>query len=326
MEGYQMTVATKIVKKLALQIQVGDDFEDDAMQLVPVLDGRIKQTPNLIEDESFAGNAFSDVPQRGTISVEGSIDFQVDQLSIRPILEATMGHVESLVPGKRYIINDHAKKLSVCIFDGIKNNRYSNIYVKSLQISGSAEAKFTGTIEVIGMSAEDRADIATFPTAAPYGEFMHFHEMQGEGYFRVNTIESALTADDDICIEDFEVTINTGFEEQFANCSTYTLKPIFGMTAPSVEGNFKVARYTNDKFLEWLETLDRLQVEFRIQKSPTAVILGQIPMFILDTELTDDDITGQNITMTIGRNGIGAYYKNGNMEFNSPIRITVIDE
>lgn len=312
---------------MAVQLQAGDTFEDDSMQILPVLTGRLKQTPNLIEDESYSGDAFKDVPQKGTVSISGDVDLQLDSLSIRTLLEATMGNVESLTPGKRYVISSHAKKLSICIYDGVKNSRYANVYIKSLKISGSSSSKFTCSVSFVGITAEDRADASTFPANPDnHEDFMHFHEMQGEGYFRVGDTVDALGASDDFCIDSFEVTINTGFDEQFANCSRYSLTPLFGMSRPSVEGSFKLARYSDDSFLQWRDDLTRLQLEFRIYKSTSSSLLGQIPMFIIDSELTDDDVTGQQISMTIGRNGVGTSYKNNNMAFTSPLRLTVIDE
>jgi hypothetical protein len=315
-----MPVSTKIISKMALQIQAEDTYEDDAMFLIPILSGRLKQTPTLIEDESFAGNAFRDVPQRGTISVTASISFQVDKISIQPILEAAMGHVSSGV----YTINDHAKKLSVCFYDGVKNNKYANIYIKSLKITGSVNSKITGDMELVGISPEVRDDLETFPeTVTAYDEFFHFHEAQGaSGYFRVGDTSGALSAIHDRDIEEVTLDIITGFDEQFCN-QIRSLTPVFGMSPPSVTGTFRIARYENDTFLDWLEDGTRLQLEMKLYKAAAAVLLIRVPMFILDTELTDDDVTKQNITMTVGRNGIGASYKNTHMAFNSPVQVTV---
>ena len=314
-----MAVATKIITKMAVQLQVGDSFEDNAMQLIPVISGRLKETPTLVEDEAFAGNAFKDVPQKGTVSVAGSINFQIDAQSLPVILEACFGNKT----GDSYYLGNHNKKLSVCFYDGVKNTRYANVFIKSLKISGSTNSKLTGDMEVIGVTAEDRAGLETFPeNVVPYGEFLNFQEMAGLGYFRIGETTLALAEGNNVDVEDLEIDVVTGFDEQFCN-QRYSLEPVFGMTPPEVSGSFKVARYETDKFIDWKNDMTRLQAEFKIQKTPTEYLICRLPMSIIEVDLTDEDIIKQDISLTICRNGIGSSYKNTHMEFNSPINIEV---
>jgi len=62
-----------------------------------------------------------------------------------------------------------------------------------------------------------------------------------------------------------------------------------------------------------------------IYKSATQSILIEIPNFIIDVDLSDDDLVKQDVTVKIGRNGVGAAYVNSFMAFNSPIRFTVVN-
>lgn len=315
-----MSVSTKIVQKMALQVQSGDSYEEDAMSLLPVLSGRIKQTPSLIEDESYTGNAFRDIPQRGTISVEGTISFQIDPVSLIPILEATLGD-RSSGSSEVFLFTKHTKKLSVIMYDGVYTNKYANVYIKRFKINGSADNKLTGEVDVLGVTEEVRESGDTFPSFTENSDFFHFHEASSNGYLRVGDQSDTLTSSDEIEFDDFSIEMVTGFDSQFCN-KVYSLRPVFGMSAPSVTGSFKISRYENDSFLDFSLNLTRLQANLLFYKSSSETIKFEIPNFIVNADLSDDDVTRIACEMTVGRNGIGSNYKNVNMAFTSPIRVT----
>ena len=90
-------------------------------------------------------------------------------------------------------------------------------------------------------------------------------------------------------IDDFELSMDCGFDEQFASSQT-TLVPIFGMTPPQFTGSFKVARHEDNTFLDWRDNFTSLQAQLYLYLDATHTILIEIPNFKVDTGISDDDL------------------------------------
>jgi hypothetical protein len=309
-----MAVSTKIISKLAMQIQSGASYESNAMFLVPVTRGKLKQTFSKINDESYNGEAFTDLPQKGVQDIEGTISFQVEKITFAKILEAAFGTVNTLV----YTLGSNTKKLSVVFYDGVKTYKYANVYIKSLKISGSTDQKIMGEMTLIGATAEVRDDTA-FPSYTAHSEYFTFHEVT----CRIGDQADALAVGDDRTIEEFSIDIMCGFGTQHANTPRTILTPIFGMERPSVTGSVKIARHDADTFLAWRDAFTKLQMSLDIYKSATSRVVLQVPNFIIDCDLSDDDITSNSLSLSIGRNGIGTSYTNTNISYVSPVIATV---
>ena len=309
-----MAVSTKIISKMAMQIQTGSSYESNAMFLVPCTGGKLKQTFTKINDESYNGEAFTDLPQKGVQDIEGTISFQVEKITFAKILEAAFGTVNTLV----YTLGTNAKKLSVVFYDGVKTYKYANVYIKSLTISGSTDQKIMGEMVLIGATAEVRDDSA-FPSYTAHSDYFTFHEVT----CRIGDQANALDSSDDRTIEEFSLEINCGFGSQHANTPRTILTPIFGMERPTVTGSVKIARHDADTFLTWKDAFTKLQMSIDIYKNATSRLVLQVPNFIIDCDLTDDDITRNNLTLNIGRNGIGTSYTNTNISYVSPVIATL---
>lgn len=313
----------KCLKAAAVQLQAGDTFEDSAMFSLPFTSEEMNQSFDTIEDEAIVGVAFKNVPVQGNRHVGGSIGMQLDAISIEPLLEAAFGTNSSGVFSCNGTTN--TKKLSIVTLDSVNCYQYANVYVKSLSIKGSAGGKFTVDVEFIGVTAESRQAVGEYPASpTEIGTFFVFNHAGGSGYFRVGDQVDALAIGDNVLIDDFEISMDCGFDEQFAS-SQQTLIPIFGMTPPQFTGSFKVARHEDNTFLDWRDNFTSLQAALYLYLDATHTILIEIPNFKIDTNISDDDLPQQSISMMIGRNGLGAAYANSNMAFTSPVRITVVN-
>lgn len=314
----------KVLRKVAAQIQAGSTYEDSAMYLLPLLSGIYGQTYNQIEDNSINGEAFMDIPQQGTRMVGGDgISFQIDKISIETILEAAFGSNAAQV----FTLGSNTKKLSICTLDYVNANQYANAFIKRLALSSSVNSVWQADIDFVHTTAESRVATSNFPASpTAYEEPFTFHEAGGtSGYIRIGNADDALAAGDNVCFEDFNLELNNGFDNQFTNCGLGTLTPIFGMAVPAVTGSFTVARHDTDQYLDWQDAHTPLQMEILIYKNATAQLKIEIPRFVIKATPTDDDITKVEVEMMIGRNGTGTSYKNTNMAFTSPIRMTLIN-
>jgi len=313
----------KVLKKLAGQIQAGTAYEEDALFLLPITGGAVGQTYDPIDDTSISGEAFMDIPQQGPRHVAGSgLGFQIDKISCPTILEAAFGTNTSEV----FTLGTNAKKLSLVGIDDVKENQYANCFVSKLSIAGATGGLWLFNVDVVNETAESRNALGTFPSNTAYDEPFTFHEAGGvNGYVRVGDADDALAAGDNICIEDFSLEINNGFADQHSSCSLGTLTPVFGMSPPSVSGSFKVARHESDQYQIWEDNHTPLQMCIYIYKDATATFKIEVPRFVISVGLSDEDVTRVDCEMKIGRNGVGTSYKNANMSFTSPVRITVIN-
>mgnify|MGYP003564665610 CR=1 FL=1 len=315
--------SVKCLKKSAYQLQSGSSYESGSMLLMPFTAEGMNQGFDHIEDESILGYAFKDTPAQGNRHVGGAFSMQLDAVSIEPLLEAAMGTHAAGVFSCDGTTN--AKKLSVCTLDSVAAYQYANVYVKSLSIKGSAGGKWSVECDLVGVTAESRQAVGSFPGSVTNpNQFMIFTNCGGTGYFRVGNHADALASGDNLEIDDFELNMECGFDEQFANSQT-TLTPTFAMTAPGFDGSFRIARHEDNTFLDFRDNDTALQAELYIYLNATNTIKIEIPNFKIDNNLTDEEIIQQGVDMMIGRNGLGTSYTNSNMAFVSPVRITVVN-
>jgi hypothetical protein len=319
---------SKILRKLALQLQTGATYESNAMKLIPFTDGVINQSYDDIKDDGISGVGFENTPQQGPRHVGGNYPFNVDAVSIIPILSQALGSISN----STYFFNgSHTLKLSVAELNDIGSVLYTSAYIKSLKLSGAKGGFIKGSMDLFSTFAQNRGVVGSFPSAAAYGIPFTFHEAGGtNGYFRIGDQGNALDSGDDVLIESFDIDIATGFDESYANendASTPdaigSLTPKWGMVPPSVKFNFKIPRYLVNTLLDFQDASTLLQAELRIYKSATAIILVKFTNLKIKVDLTSDDLTAINVECTLGRNGIGTSYINANMAYNSPIHFTV---
>jgi len=314
---------TKVLSAAALQLQVGSTFEEDNMVTLPYTSYKFAQKRNMIEDESYSGVAFKDLPQKGVNDTSGSISSNLDMISFPTYIKAVTGYYDSGVA--RYdAATGNVSKLSLARKDGVSYKQYANVYYKSLKISGSPDGLFSVEHDLIGVDAEVRTALSGWPTVISAAEAMTFHEMSGSGYFRVGDQANALAAGDNLEINSIELEVVTGFDSEHFN-DYKILTPEFGQVRPSVSASFRISKHSVDTFIGFRDNVTKLQLSMLIYKSATNSLLIEIPNFIIDAELTDDDLAKQDITLKIGRNGIGSSYVNSNMAFNAPIRFTVVN-
>jgi hypothetical protein len=315
-------MSAKVLKRLTAQIQSGSTYESDAPFEMPFTAETLSQKYTGINDEAFLGQAFANVPQQGARDTGGSITQNLDAISCEAILEAAFGANSSGV----FTLGSNTKKLSLCGLNSVNAIKYANAYVKRLRLSGSAGNLWALDYDIMSVTAQAREVVGNFPASptAPGTPFT-FHEAGGTGYVRIGDDTDALAGGDEINIEDFSIDITCGFDNQYCNEGTGTLTPTFGMVTPTIEGSFKIARHDTDNYADWADADTALQMAIYIYKSATANVLIEIPRLKINVELGDEELTKPSITMMIGRNGVGTSYLNDNMEFVSPVRITVVN-
>jgi hypothetical protein len=140
---------SKILRKLAAQIQVGSSYESDSMVSIPFTDGIINKSYNLLQDSNLVGTGQLDTSVQGDRYINGQYEFNLDTTSIVPILQATIG-------GSTFAA--HSKKLSVYTLDSIQSLGYSNVYIKSLNISGSKGNIIKCSMDLL--STDDRSAVS----------------------------------------------------------------------------------------------------------------------------------------------------------------------
>lgn len=315
-------MSAKVFTKLAAKVQDGATYEGTGMFLLAFTENSLNQNPDPIEDDSIVGLGFRDIPQQGPQHTVGSITTNLDLNTCQPLFTAAFG----TTAGGGLIFSfgtSNTKKLSLCALTAVNAVQYANVYCKSLKINGSSGNLLKLTAEVFGVTAQDRQAITEFPasTTLPDTPFT-FHTAGGTGYVRVGDAVDALSSSDNVQIEDFDFDITVGFDEQFTNEGIRTLTPEWGMVRPEISGSFTLARYSSATVENWRDNQTPLQMELHFVNSSGSITI-QIPRFIIDCELTDDDLTKQKVTMNIGRNGVTGTYKNAFMAFASPMRITL---
>jgi hypothetical protein len=319
----EIMATTKIFSEVAIQEQIGATYEEDNMVKLPYTTNSFLQKRDTIEDESFQGVAFKDTPQRGANATAGSISCNVDIVSLAAYLKTITGYETG---GVYSFLESTANtsKLSLARKDSVSYKKYANVYPKSLKISGAPGGIITANLDLIGVTPEVRAALSGWPTTENVAEPFTFHEMSGSGYFRVGDQVDALAAGDNLKIEEFSFDIITGYDSQQYNAYEI-LTPEMGQVPPSIEGSFKISTHDVDTFIDFRDNMTKLQLSLLLYKTATNQLSIVIPNFIIDTELTDDELVRQGITMKIGRNGVGTSYVNSNYSFTSPIKITIVN-
>lgn len=309
----------KVLKKLCAQIQSGGTYESGGMYRQPFTSETLSQMYDMIDDESISGEGFKEIPQQGPRHTEGTVTQTLDDVACIPILEAAFGANSSGV----FTLGSNSKKLSMCGLNDANAIQYANVYISRLRLFSSVSSLWQMEYDIIGETAQVRTTTGSYPTDTGYDDPFTFHETGGTGFVRIGDTADALDSGDEINIEEFSLELTTGFDSQYCNEGTGTLTPAFGMVAPTVTGSMKVSRHTSDAFQDFEDANTPLQATIYIYKSATSNILIEIPRFVISCTVTDDDIARQDLELMIGRNGTGTNYKNTNMSFTSPVRITV---
>lgn len=318
-----MAETVKILRRMSMEDQSADAYESGAMYAMPLLTGHPQKSFAELTDESISGVGFTDIPQQGPRKVGADgISMNVDKVSSEIIMTAGFGNVTAKV----FTLGSHTKCLSVATEDAVKtHNKYGSVFMRRLAMHGSVGNLFNFDMDLVGELDEDRTSDA-FPTSTAYDEPFTFHEMGGtSGYFRVADATDALDSGDNLEIESFDWEFNNGFDHQHCNDGLGILTPVWGQSNTALSGSFTVSRHDSDTWFGYEEDHTPLQLSAYIYKSATATLLIEIPRFIVTVEASDDDMTKLNVTMKIGRNGIGDSYQNSNMSFVSPIRATLVN-
>jgi len=317
-----MATNVKPLRKVAIQVQSGSSFEKTAMFMVPHTAHTLKQKPTLIDDDSIVGLGFKPTPGLGFYEIGGTITFNVEKVAFKAILEASLGTVTGTNPYVYTNTGVNAKTISIQTDDGVAVREYANIYISNLKISGSVGQNIVGEMTIFGITAEDRTgNTWTTSITMPNAPFV-FHEASSTGYCQVGYHADVLTTGDNQSISDFSFEIVTGLAPQNDN-SRYSLAPVFAMVQPSISGSVTLARHAADTFLDARDNVTKQQLEMNIYKSATEYVAIRVPNFIVDAEVSDDEIAKVTLTMMIGRNGYGTTYVNSNMAFVSPIQVSV---
>jgi hypothetical protein len=303
-----MSPTVKIMSKIALQRQTGASYEDNAMFVVPATGFSFKSKPSFIKDESYDGSGFEALPLQGVLDVEGNMSFLVGANSFLSTL------IVCALPSAT------TKQLSVCRKDGVGYRQYSNVFIKKLSLSGKVNDTIKGEVELFGTSAEASG---AWPVAAPtmFGTPLKFHDLSGSGYFRIGDQSDALTSGDNYSIEDFKIDLTTGYESQHDN-TRMSLAATGYMVQPTVEVSVKFSRHENDTIKNWSENATHLQAEMQFGTGSGSMNI-KFPNFVIQHEITDDDIARQSVTFLTGRNGSGSNYANPYMTVNDPISFTI---
>jgi hypothetical protein len=251
--------------------------------------------------------------------------------TIPVLLEATLGRKATTA----YDFNgSHNINLSIAELNSVNCIQYTSCYSKSLKLSGSKGGLIKVDAELFSIHAQTRTTVGSFPTpTVAAGAPMSFHELGGSnGYVRLGDQANSLASGDNIKIESFDVEIVSGFDESYANENDVgtpdalgSLIPVWGMVQPGVKCSFKIPRYTVEQYQTWQDANTPLQFEMYAYKSASKTVKIQIPNLVIKAVLESGELTTVNVECMIGRNGIGTDYINDYMEFNSPIKFTVVN-
>jgi hypothetical protein len=317
-----METNVKPLRRIAVQMQSGAGFVKTSMIMVPHTSHTLKQKPALVVDDGIVGLGFDPVPQMTYYEIGGTITFNLDKVSIKPFLEAALGTVAGTNP---YVYSNTAvniKLFSIQTDDGVAVREYGDVYCTNLKISGAVGGNIVAEVTVFGITAEDRTGNTWSGTVAMPNPPLVFHEATGTGYCRIGDQADALAAGDNQTIQDFSFEIVTGLSPQQDN-SRYSLAPVFGMVKPEITGTVTLSRHAVDTFLDARDNVTKQQLELYVYRAATEYMIIRVPNFIVDTDVTDDEIAKITLGMKIGRNGYGTSYTNANMAFVSPIQVTV---
>ena len=317
-----MGTSTKILRKANIEIEGTAGFYQEPNVELPFTTFEVRQNFDTIADESIVGVAFPDLPVQGVRKVGGAVTAQVDVATIAAMLEAVTGDASSPYDCGA---TTNLKTLSIVALDEVKTYKYAGCVVNSFELTSEPEGDLNYSCEVLGWKAETRDDTA-FPTASTVaGErLVHHHAGGTNGYVRIGDQGDALAAGDNQEIGPISMGINWNFAEQFYN-DQGTLQLLSGGGGrPEASFSFQISRHDADTFLGFRDNRTALQAEINYYATATAILLVQVPNFIIqDLTVTGDDTAMIDVTCAVARNGIGANYSNANMSFNTPIRFTL---
>jgi hypothetical protein len=324
-------MGSKILRKVAMQIQPSTTYAATVMNQMAFSDGIFNQGFDPIEDDGIIGVGFNNTPLQGLRHVGGSYSFNLDPLTIPILLEATLGRKATTA----YDFNgSHNVNMSIAELNAINCVQYTSCYSKALKLSGSKGGLIKVDADIFSIRIQNRGATSTYPApTVSAGVPMSFHELGGaNGYVRLGDQADVLAAGDDIKIESFNIDIVSGFDESYANENDVgtpealaSLIPVWGMVPPSVKCSFKIPRYSLEQYQTWQAANTPLQLEFYAYKSATSTVKIQIPNLVIKAALESGELTTVNVECMIGRNGVSTSYTNAYMTFNSPIKFTVVN-
>lgn len=321
-----MGTTRKVLRKVAgiIETTPGTYLAPDT--LFPRTEFTLTKTFDMVIDESIVGEAFPGLPNQGVRKIEGTLAGEVDSYAFVVIAEAGLGAVSS---NDYYTPTDkNEKSISLVAIDGVKTVKFAGCFMKSLAITSSAEGKQMFSADLVGYTNTVRDDTA-FPamSTTPRSRFMHHSAGGTNGYFRIGDQADALDSGDNICVSDFEITVNWNFDNQFASCSQGTLIPLSGGAGrPEITFSFTDPRHDDDNYFTWRDALTALQFDAIFYTSATANIRFRIPNFVIsNASISDDEIGNVPVETAVARNGISTNYDNSNMAFNDVLRVTIVN-
>lgn len=326
-----MAVTTKPLKKFGVVREVSAGSYLDPTTLVPVTSCDLKQSFDLIPDESLVGVCFPNAPLQGVRKCGGKIVMDVDALSSAAMLVAMTGTTAS-----PYDLHATANNetLSITDLNEVKLNKRAGCSVSQWTITSQPNKALSASLDILGFVAESRAT-PTWPgtiTINPGTLFLH-HHLRSTGYARIGDQADALAAGDAVGLEEVVFGGNWNRKDDFDNTSQGSLQQLSGGGGrPSASLSFKISRHDsslatqNDTVMGWRDAGTLLQMELYYYASATATLKVQIPNFRLsDADPTGDAISRIACKAGVGRNGIGASYVNSYMALNAPIRLTLVN-
>ena len=316
-----MSITTKTLRKVAAVIEDTYGTYKTPTTLLPFTAESISQKFSMIEDASITGQNFKDLPVQGIRDNAGSLESQVDVLTLPVLLEAACGAAGVAGVYTPVTVARNLKSLSLCCLDGVKTVKKAGICVNNFKISSSAEGDLKASLDGVSSVAEVRDD-TSFPTPSifPGVRLVHRHA-EGTGYIRIGDQADALASGDNQKLTSFECTLNPNFILEAYNSQSKTAPVSCGMEAGL---SFTIAEHDADTFFVWRDNLTALQLKAYFYVSSAASLLIEIPNFIVsEVAVTEDDKAKQTVTCMVARNGIGSSYSNANMTFNAPIRYTI---
>ena len=318
-----MGTTVQVLRKIAAKIEDTPGTYDEPGTLMPFTTMTLKQSFDMITDESIVGEAFTDLPVQGMRHVTGAIGCQAEVQCIDPMLEAAFdsesGGVYSFPSTK------NEKTLSFVGIDEVKTYKYAGCVLNNFELSSEAEGDLKYTADVIGWKAETRDD-TSFPTmsSTPGTRLIHAHCGGTNGYVRIGDQGDALAAGDNQNVSAITIASNWNFAEQPYN-DAGTLQLLSNSAGRSeVSFNFTIARHAADTFLGFRDAHTALQADIKYYASATAILQLEISNFVInDLTVNEDDVSKIEVACTCARNGTGTDYSNSNMSFTTAVRASL---
>lgn len=292
---------------------------------LPFTSQDVNQEWETIADNSIVGVAFKDIPAQGVRGVRGPLEVQADLDTMSVLLKAGFGYLDTGVYTMPADKNEEA--LSFVRLDGVKTNKYAGCFLNNFAFKSSAKEDAKISADVLGYRVETRDDTA-FPamSTTPGTRILHHHadSIRGSGYVRIGTQDDALAAGDNVFVKEINFGVNWQFDFDYYN-GIESLIPLSGQAGtPETTFSMIVNRHETDNYKTWVDARTALQAEILYYASATKTMLIRIPNFILTgAPISGDDVPSVELKTVVGRNGTGTSYDNANMEFVSPIQVTI---